>query len=1356
MSRKRRSFPQLVKITYLMVGLMGMGMWNLHAQNPYAAYFEEAYRANPSIPRGMLEAVAYTQTRMNHLEPEASCQGLPTYVGVMGLVEDGKGYFENTLNKVAYLSGYTIQEIKEDPRINILAYAKAYSQVLANKRLASRSVEAQQPVVLELSEIPQDDGSLVNQFAQDQQYYAILKEMESGHGTANHRRRSINYEQAFGKENLRVLSAPTVTVTDTSATAPSGERYAASRSSTCSASKKRADYMGAFWKSAHSNNFGSRNGEEIKYITIHTIQGSYASALAWFRNRRAGVSAHYVIRASDGQVTQMVCENDKAYHVKADNPYSIGIEHEGFIHDGASWYTQEMYESSAALVRDIISRHDLDGSKAYGGPPTDGINHLSNSCYHIKGHQHFNGNNHIDPGPYWDWDKYYRLINGTPKPEKFTAKRGEIFDNGGRNGNYTDQIRKTYLIQPEGATQAMISFRKFELEGDANRAYDYLDVYDGTNASGKLLGRFTGKNVPRNLIAKSGAFFLEFRSDCQVNKAGFHITYTSKQSSSSCANPTALTTTSVSPIGATLEWSYPAVPDKFVVKVIRNLENKPYTYTTHFPKITLSGLSANADYVWQVQAVCGNDSSAVIGGSFSTPNIPRNTDPEVYTFRTSQGRFYDTGGSFAGYTNNEHYVYRIIPEDGGRVELKFQRFDTEEEHDLMIIHDGVNTNSPILDTLQGTLTEFPTYSSSGNGLSIRFISDNRTQRPGWTSSWRSIGGTPPEIPEPDDQGGTGVDPVFGDIDPTEQTKFDPELNFNPRAPRTIADLSSSYSKSFTVEFDDQDKSGRGLANRFFCIAQMGPSGLKSNPDKGYFNDDFQYGLGDEWKTYAGTWRVSKGVLYQTDVNSGNTGLHTKLKQRASQVYVYNWQAMMKGTKNNHRHGLHFFASDPSQSNRGNSYFVWIRESNGKDYVEIYKTWQNKFDRKIRKEVELDAGVVYDYKVIYNPQKGRIEAYVNNDFICSWVDSYPLEKGEYMSIRSADCQLSLDNLRVFVRRSVTAPITVGNGPDADLAPNGKFSVFSLVVDRNIRWSPIGRSNSVIGNGQSDGGNSGDESGNGGLPVYGNDFPVKLKHPSALESYFLPADFDGSRWGANEKLGFFLDDFEYPRLDNKWVSIAGSWKVANGNLIQSNTTEGNTNLYAKLAQSDDGPVLYHWKAKMLSSGDNKRFGLHFFADDGRKNNRGNSYLAWFRFNDSKADQVEIYRNVNDKLGQKVVKNTKLSTGQWYDYKVLYDPNMGYIEVFINDQLVCSWRDTEGPFQQGSAISFRTGDCEMEIDQVHVYKMVKSTTTTIKVGTQPTDMLRYESRQGQAAARILSVHIDQQKRWSKLSERKARIDF
>jgi hypothetical protein len=64
---------------------------------------------------------------------------------------------------------------------------------------------------------------------------------------------------------------------------------------------------------ADPNAYGNYNraerpddGDDIRYIVIHDTEESYDSAIARFGNAHHGASAHYVIRSSDGQITQLV------------------------------------------------------------------------------------------------------------------------------------------------------------------------------------------------------------------------------------------------------------------------------------------------------------------------------------------------------------------------------------------------------------------------------------------------------------------------------------------------------------------------------------------------------------------------------------------------------------------------------------------------------------------------------------------------------------------------------------------------------------------------------------------------------------------------------------------------------------------------------------------------------------------------------------------------------------------------------------------------------------------------------------------------------------------------------------------
>ncbi|MFS8610631.1 MAG: N-acetylmuramoyl-L-alanine amidase [Planifilum fulgidum] len=170
------------------------------------------------------------------------------------------------------------------------------------------------------------------------------------------------------------------------------------------------DYPGARWVPASSSNYTVANresdGNSIDYVIIHTTQGSYSGTISWFQNPSSKVSAHYVIRSSDGEITQMVQNKDIAWHAGNwnYNVHSIGIEHEGYVSDPA-WYTDAMYRASANLTRWLCDRYGIPKNRN-----------------HIIGHNEVPGATHTDPGPHWDWNYYMSLVN---QSEEF------VFDNTG-------------------------------------------------------------------------------------------------------------------------------------------------------------------------------------------------------------------------------------------------------------------------------------------------------------------------------------------------------------------------------------------------------------------------------------------------------------------------------------------------------------------------------------------------------------------------------------------------------------------------------------------------------------------------------------------------------------------------------------------------------------------------------------------------------------------------------------------------------------------------------------------------------------------------------------------------------------
>lgn len=484
--------------------------------------FSQAYQNHSSIPEGILEAVSWTQTRFNEMDNAQAngCLEMPQPYGVMGVFDNGASYFKENGEYIAQLSGISVAQQKSSVVLQIAAYAAAFETVYMDYNNYPESERVYQTLI-ELSQIP--DLGRINWYARDAQVYEIMNFLND-EGFANaHGFTAKNYDltEVFGVENLAVLSAERVVFTEAGIETTAGVSYLPQINGV-----RSPDYGPAEWAPAASCNYGtSRNGATVSAVTVHTVQGSYGSCISWFQNCNASVSAHYVVRSSDGQVTQCVLEDYRAWHVGTENNYTIGIEHEGWVAD-ASWYTPAMYNSSAELVKDICNDYNINLKRVSYFPwsATTYYNSASipGNCVKIKGHQHYPNQNHSDPGPNWNWDYYFKVINDNTTPTVYTAANGTLYDTGGASGNYGNDEREIWVIQPPEANSVTLSFSSFSTEN----TWDYLYIYDGDNVFSPPLGVYTGTDNPGTVTSTGGAITVEFRSECATNNSGWSATWT--------------------------------------------------------------------------------------------------------------------------------------------------------------------------------------------------------------------------------------------------------------------------------------------------------------------------------------------------------------------------------------------------------------------------------------------------------------------------------------------------------------------------------------------------------------------------------------------------------------------------------------------------------------------------------------------------------------------------------------------------------------------------------------------------------------------------------------------------------------
>jgi N-acetyl-anhydromuramyl-L-alanine amidase AmpD len=354
-----------------------------------------AAAAEFDVPVEVLQSVAYVESRWMHLTPRPRSEkravdheAPPPAYGVMGLRDDE--HFGRSLRDAAALLGRTPAELMRDPELNIRGAAALLAQY-APGLTAKDPLELWEPAVVRLSGIPQTGVAEMHS-------YDVFNAILSGRAGEQYRiaQREISLENIYGVEKLAILSAPRVTI-------DFDRRNGIATNS--------ADYAPAIWNAAASCNYGVGRSAVVTHVAEHIAQGSYAGTISWFQNCTASVSAHYVVRSSDGQVTQMVRESDTAWHVASHNSYSIGIEHEGYA-DNCAWYTTAMYNGSSALTRDIADSHGIPRTATYDASLGWDTELPISSPFTIKGHTNF-PTTKTCPGACFDWPRFRSLVIGS-------------------------------------------------------------------------------------------------------------------------------------------------------------------------------------------------------------------------------------------------------------------------------------------------------------------------------------------------------------------------------------------------------------------------------------------------------------------------------------------------------------------------------------------------------------------------------------------------------------------------------------------------------------------------------------------------------------------------------------------------------------------------------------------------------------------------------------------------------------------------------------------------------------------------------------------------------------------------------
>ena len=336
---------------------------NVDSEHEQASNLDDEFAraaADFDVPVDILKAVGFVMTGWQMVEGEVEFEGRAARMGIMGVPE-------NHLDDLAARLNTEASDVAFHRETNIRAAATRLTELANDRGIDRTDLGAWAPVVADYVEIPDDEGTAA--LIHDEIYKVLSEGVSVELGSIE-----PNVSEADYREPV--------------------------------SSSTGGDGRGAIWRA--SPNYSSRSSSSIgdpAMIIVHTCEGSYSGCWGWLANSRSGVSAHYVVNNDGSEVSQLVLESKKAWHIgssydcglnsgtdcwrngSSNNHFTIGIEHAGYASQ-SSW-SAGLIDRSASLICDIADDWDI---------PID--------RYHVVGHGQLQPYNRVDPGPNWPWTDY--------------------------------------------------------------------------------------------------------------------------------------------------------------------------------------------------------------------------------------------------------------------------------------------------------------------------------------------------------------------------------------------------------------------------------------------------------------------------------------------------------------------------------------------------------------------------------------------------------------------------------------------------------------------------------------------------------------------------------------------------------------------------------------------------------------------------------------------------------------------------------------------------------------------------------------------------------------------------------------
>ncbi|XP_071062991.1 LOW QUALITY PROTEIN: cubilin [Pseudochaenichthys georgianus] len=344
----------------------------------------------------------------------------------------------------------------------------------------------------------------------------------------------------------------------------------------------------------------------------------------------------------------------------------------------------------------------------------------------------------------------------------FTASSGRVVSPN-YPAEYPFNSNCNYIIDAGKQTVVVLTFKVFQIEADSTCTYDGLKIYNLAAPGSPPIATVCGSSIP-GPFSNFGPMLINFYSDYVVNDSGFLAEYTAipcggffNSTMGTVSSPALSMTNYLHNINCTYH---------IMVQADKVVDLKFNTFHLE------SSSSCRYDYV---AVYDGQDTLAPLLGQFCGAVLPPNlrsssnqlfivfsTDASVngIGWRAVYSQTLGPAQGCGGYMSmpigrfgspdpnlDDRYEFRmdcmwtIEMPPNTVVNLTFESFDLEDSsncrYDYLNVFDGDNNNFPLVGTFCGSFIP-ASFVSSGNFLTVHFVTDNSVNKRGFNATYRSV------------------------------------------------------------------------------------------------------------------------------------------------------------------------------------------------------------------------------------------------------------------------------------------------------------------------------------------------------------------------------------------------------------------------------------------------------------------------------------------------------------------------------------------------------------------------------------------------------------------------------------------